>query len=283
MQNRLVLFGVAIAAIAAVVVLTLTLRPTASDAQGFEVPRTADGKPDLNGIWQAVNAANFDIQDHPASAGPFPVMLGASGAVPAGVGIVEGNEIPYTPAALEQKKANYETRMQVDPFDLKIGDPEAKCYMPGVPRANYMPFPFQIVQGTDKILIAYEFDYASRVVYMTDVGESPVDTWMGHSLGHWDGDTLVIDVSANMAETWFDRVGNFHSGQMKVTERWTRTSPDHLHYEATIDDPEVFTRTWKMSFPLYRRIEPNAEINEFRCVEFAEPFLLGTLSQPPLK
>ena len=243
----------------------------------------ADGTPDLNGIWQALNTANYDILDHPAGPGPFPHLLGASGAVPAGHGIVEGKELPYQPWALEEKQRNFETRMTVDPFDLTLGDPEAKCFMPGVPRANYMPYPFQIVQGTDKILIAYEFDQASRVVHLTDVGESPVDSWMGHSRGQWDGDTLVVDVTSNIADTWFDRVGNFHGGQMRVTERWTRTGPDHLRYEATIDDPEVFTRPWSMSFPLYRRVEEGAEINEFRCVEFAEPYLLGTLSNPPLK
>ena len=273
----------ALVAIAVVAIALRTAPPIVGQAPAFEVPRMADGAPDLSGIWQALNTANYNILDHPASPGPLPHLLGAIGAVPAGHGVVDGNELPYQPWALEQTQRNFETQLTVDPFDLTVGDPEAKCFMPGVPRANYMPYPFQIVQGTDKILIAYEFDHASRVVHMTDVGESPVDNWMGHSRGHWDGDALVVDVTSNIENTWFDRAGNFHSGQMRVTERWTRTGPDHLQYEATIDDPEVFTRPWTMSFPLYRRIEENAEINEFRCVEFAEPYILGTLSNPPLK
>ena len=272
--------------LAATAVVVIALHPAPAllaQAQTFEVPRLPDGAPDLNGIWQTLNTSNYDILAHPARPGPFPQLLGAIGAVPAGHGIVEGNELPYQPWALEHKQSNFDTRLHADPHDLTIGDPEAKCFMPGVPRANYMPFPFQIVQGTDQILIAYEFAHASRIIHMTDVGESPTNTWMGHSRGRWDGDVLVVDVTSNIADTWFDRVGNFHSEQMRVTERWTRTGPDHIYYEATIDDPEVFTRPWTMRFTLYRRIEDNAEINEFRCVEFAEPFILGTLSNPPLK
>ena len=270
----------------AFVAVALVLRiasPIVSQTPAYEMPRMEDGTPDLNGVWQVLNSANYDILGHPAGPGPMPQLLGAVGAVPAGHGIVEGNELPYRPEALEHKQRNFDTQLTVDPFDLTVGDPEAKCFMPGVPRANYMPYPFQIIQGTDTILIAYEFDYASRIVHMTDVGESPVDNWMGHSRGHWDGDTLVIDVTNNLANTWFDRSGNFHGGEMRVTERWTRISPEHLQYEATIDDPEVFTRPWTMSFPLYRRINEDAELNEFRCVEFAEPYILGTLSKPPLK
>ena len=237
-----------------VIAIALHTAPPIVGQTAVEVPDMADRTRDLSGIWQAVNTANHNILDHSASPGPFPHLLGAIGAVPAGRGIVEGKELPYQPWALEQRRRNFETRMTVDPLDLTVGDPEAKCFMPGVPRANYMPYPFQIIQGTDKILIAYEFDQASRVVHLTDVGESPVDSWMGHSRGRWDGDTLVVDVTNNIADTWFDRVGNFHSGQMRVTERWTRTGPDHLRYEATIDDPEVCSQPWSMSFPLYRRL-----------------------------
>lgn len=274
---------VALALVATVATALLPALPVLGQTPPVEVPRLADGTPDLNGIWQALNTANYDILDHPASPGPFPELLGAVGAVPAGRGIVDGNELPYREWALEQKRVNFDTRLSVDPLDLTVGDPEAKCFMPGVPRANYMPFPFQIIQGIGNVLIAYEFAHASRIVHMTDVGESPVDTWMGHSRGHWDGDTLVVDVTSQVADTWFDRAGNFHSADMRVTERWTRTGTDHLHYEATIDDPEVFTRPWTMRFPLYRRIEADAAIHEFRCVEFAEPFILGTLSNPPVK
>ena len=280
MFNRLITFSVI--SVVSIITMIIVAQPMIGQVSS-ETPRTVDGKPDLNGIWQSLNTANYDIQDHEANPGPFPHLLGAIGAVPAGHGIVDGDALPYQPWALEQKQKNFESRMIVDPNDFTIGDPEAKCFMPGVPRANYMPFPFQIIQSQDEILIAYEFDHTSRIVYMTEVGESPVDNWMGHSRGHWDGDTLVVDVTSNIGDTWFDRSGNFHSGQMHVTERWTRTGLDHINYEATIDDPEVFTEPWTMSFPLYRRVEENVEINEFRCVEFAEPFLLGTLSNPPLK
>ena len=279
MRTRSVVFLV----MGVVVVALQFMPPLAGQPSAPAVPRLEDGTPDLNGVWQVFNTANHDILDHPAGPGPLPHLLGAASAVPAGRGIVEGGELPYQPWALEQRQRNLETRLMVDPTDLTIGDPEAKCFMPGVPRANYMPYPLQIVQGVDAILIAYEFDYASRIVHMTDVGESPVEHWMGHSRGTWEGDTLVVDVTANIANTWFDRSGNFHSDQMTVTERWTRVGPDHLQYEATIDDPEVFTRPWTMSFPLYRRIGDDAEINEFRCVEFAEPYILGSLSNPPLK
>ena len=274
---------VALALMATVATALLPALPVLGQTPPVEVPRLADGTPDLNGIWQALNTANYDILDHPASPGPFPELLGAIGAVPAGRGIVDGNELPYQEWALQQKQVNFETRLSADPLDLTVADPEAKCFMPGVPRANYMPFPLQIIQGTDKVLIAYEFAHASRIVHMTDVGESPVDTWMGHSRGRWDGDTLVVDVTSQVADTWFDRAGNFHSADMRITERWTRTGIDHIHYEATIDDPEVFTRPWTMRFPLYRRVEADAAIHEFRCVEFAEPFILGTLSNPPVK
>lgn len=273
----------ALAAAATVPIAFLLALPAPGQTPPAELPRLADGTPDLNGIWQALSTANYDILDHPASAGPFPELLGAVGAVPAGRGIVDGNELPYREWALEQKRVNFDTRLSADPLDLTVGDPEAKCFMPGVPRANYMPFPFQIIQGIDKVLVAYEFAHASRIVHMTDVGESPVDTWMGHSRGRWDGDTLVVDVTSQVADTWFDRAGNFHSADMRVTERWTRTGIDHIQYEATIEDPGVFTRPWTMRFPLYRRVESDAAIHEFRCVEFAEPFILGTLSNPPIK
>jgi hypothetical protein len=155
--------------------------------------------------------------------------------------------------------------------------------MPGVPRATYMPFPFQIVQTPGDILIAYEFADASRVVYMNSTEESPVDSWMGWSRGRWDGETLVVDVTAFNDQTWFDSAGNFHSEALHVVERYTRTSPDHLLYEATIEDPKVFTRPWKIRLPLYRRIEANAQLNEFKCVEFVEELMYGHLRKGKVK
>jgi hypothetical protein len=250
-------------------VLTAADRPPV-----FRAPQTVDGKPDMNGIWQSLNTANWDIQGHAARPSQV-VALGAAGAVPAGLGVVEGNEIPYLPAAAAKKKENFENRL--------TADPENKCFLPGVPRATYMPFPFQIVQTPKHILIAYEFASASRIIYMGNAPESPVDTWMGHSVGHWEGQTLVVDVSSFNDQTWFDRAGNFHSEELHVVERYTPLSKDALTYEVTIEDPKVFSRPWKMSMPLYRRLEKNAQLLEFKCVEFAEELMYGPLRKQPAK
>jgi hypothetical protein len=233
-----------------------------------------------------MNTAHWDIQDHAAQPGPYPHLLGAAFYVPPGKGVVEGNDVPYQPWALEKKKENFAKRMVMDTEDLKVGDPEAKCYMPGVPRATYMPYPFQIVQGPDKILIAYEFAHTDRVIHLDKVDPGPylaVDTWMGHSEGRWEGDTLVVDVRGLIDQTWFDRAGNFHSEALHVVERYTPLGPDALMYEATLEDPKVFTRPWKMSMPVYRHLEKDAKIHEVQCVEFAEPFMYGSVSSPPLK
>ena len=280
MRNRVT--GTIITTAAVVAVFSLVVTPTAGQAPASKAPRTADGKPNLNGIWQALNTASWDIQGHAAQPGPV-VALGAIGAEPAGLGVVEGNEIPYLPAAAAKKKENFETRMKVDPFDRTLGDPELKCFMPGVPRATYMPFPFQIVQSTNRIMITYEFASSTRVIHMDKVAPSPVDTWMGHSVGRWDGDTLVVDVTSFNDQTWFDRAGNFHSDALHVIERYTPVSPDNLMYEATIEDPKVFTRPWKMSMPLYRRLDKNMQLLEFKCVEFAEPLMYGSISKQPSK
>jgi hypothetical protein len=259
------------AVIAGSAVLWLMTIPIASQSPASTAPRTADGKPNLNGIWQAVNSANWDIQDHPARQGPF--QFGALFSAPAGSGVVEGDTIPYQPWAALKKKDNFEKRF--------TEDPEIKCYLPGVPRATYMPFPFQIAQTPKYILMTYEFAGAARVVYMGSAPESPADMWMGHSVGRWDGDTLVVDVTSFNDRTWFDRAGNFHSEDLHVVERYTRVGPDVLSYEATIEDPKVFTRPWKVSMPLYRRLEKNAQLWEFNCVEFSEELLYGNLRKKP--
>src|SRR5262245_42872171 len=241
---------------------------TQSSSPGYQAPRAADGHPDLNGTWQAVNTANWDIQDHQARQGPV-TALGAAFSVPAGAGVVEGNDIPYQPWASEKKKQNAENWLTLDP--------EIKCYMPGVPRATYMPYPFQIVQTSNTILIAYEFASASRIVRMTKTEGAPIDSWMGWSRGDWNGETLVVDVTGFNDRTWFDRAGNFHSDALHVVERYTPVDASHLQYEATIEDPKVFTKPWKISTPLYRRVEPRAQRMEFKCVPFTEPLLYGPL------
>ena len=261
--------GLAASAAAALCALALA---APARAQSGQLPRTGDGRPDLTGIWQAAGAAHWDIEPHAAYASRTP-ETGAIGAAPGGLGIVEGGMIPYRPEAVAQKQRNFESR--------RTDDPEARCYLPGVPRATYMPFPFQIVQGTDKVFIGYEYANANRVVHMQDVPESPVDTWMGHSVGRWDGDALVVDVSAFNGQTWFDRAGNFHSSALHVVERYTPVTPHHLHYEATIDDPQTFTRPWKISLPLYRRMEAGMQLLEFKCIPFAEELLYGHLRWGP--
>jgi hypothetical protein len=235
-------------------------------APAYKIPRTPDGKPNLNGIWQALNTANWDIQGGAARAGQV-LALGAIGAVPGGLGVVEGDEIPYLPAALAKKKENFKNRL--------TADPEIKCYLPGVPRATYMPFPFQIVQNPNHILIAYEYDDAQRIIYMEKAPPSPTDFWMGSSVGRWEGDTLVVDVTSFNDQTWFDRAGDFHSDALHVVERYTPLNPDALTYEVTIEDPKVFSRPWKMTMPLYRRLEKNAQLLEFKCVEFVDELMYG--------
>lgn len=240
-----------------------------AQATDYKAPRTPYGNPDLNGIWQAIGAAHWDIEGHAARHGPI-VELGALGAIPAGLGIVEGGEIPYQDWAREKAEHNQENWIELDPA--------VKCYMPGIPRATYMPFPFQIVQTPDAVLVAYEFASASRVIYMNRPDfEAPFDTWMGHSRGNWEGETLVVDVSSQVPDTWFDSSGNHHTERVHVTERYTATGPNSLLYEATIEDPNVFTRPWKVSLPLYRRLEPNMQLLEFKCVEFAEELMYGHL------
>ena len=252
---------------------------------GYRPARAADGHPDLNGIWQAMVTANWDLEDHEAQPGPHPELSGAYGAGPAGQSIVEGGEIPYKPEALARRKANVENRLTVDVSEDKTwharGDPEMKCYLPGVPRATYMPFPFQIVQGTNPyILIAYEFTSATRIIRMDWKQNAPTDSWMGWSRGRWEGDALVVDVTGQREETWFDRAGNFHSDALHVVERYTPVSPYHMMYEATIEDPNIFTRPWKISFPLYRRMEKNLQLLEFKCVPFTEELLFGKFRKP---
>jgi hypothetical protein len=252
--------------------LTFFLAAPALAADGFAPPRTADGKPDFNGIWQTIGSAHYDIEPHAADFPPLPV-LGAVGAIPAGLGIVVGGEIPYLDGA--------RTVQQENRADWLARDPLVKCYMPGVPRANYLPFPFQIVQSPAHIVMAYEFASASRIVYMDQPDfEAPILSWMGHSRGHFEGDTLVIRVTDQVPDTWLDHAGNHHSESLVVTERYTHVGPNTLMYEATLEDPVVYSRPWTIRFPLYRRLDENMQLLEFKCVEFTEELLYGHLRKP---
>ncbi len=268
--NRRATLLAAIAAGAAVLASFAPAKPaSAADPQH---PAKIAGKPNLNGVWQAITSAYWNLEDHSASGLSNFWQLGAIAAVPAGQSIVDGDgKIPYLPAKLAQRDENRAGWPKTDP--------EAKCYMPGVPRATYMPYPFQIVQGDGDILFVYEFASANRIVHMAKHQEPPVDSWMGWSNGHWEGDTLVIEVTGNNDQSWFDRAGNYHSDQLKVTERYTLKDENHIQYEATIEDPQTFSRPWKISLPLYKRIEPNAQLLEFKCVEFSEELLYGDLTK----
>jgi len=253
-------------------VVTILLAASSAVAQtsnSDSTPRAWDGNPDIAGIWQAIGTAHWNIQDHGASAG-LP-ELGALGAVPPGQGIVVGDEIPYQAWALEKRQENWDNRQSTDP--------EAKCYLPGVPRATYLPYPFQILQGTNKIMVVYGYAAANRTIHMDKENpeSAPLDTWMGRSHGYWDGDTLVVDVQGFNGEAWFDRAGNFASSSLKVTEHYTLIGPNAMMYEATLEDSTVFTRPWQISMPLYRRLEENAQVIEYKCVEFSEELLYGHL------
>ena len=257
MRYRVLTAGAVIVVASAVSLIGQTAAPR---AKGYVPPRTAYGQPDLQGIWQVLNTAAWDIQDHSEARYPG---LPARFSLPAGQGVVEGNEIPYQPWAATKRAENHTSRA--------TADPEAKCYLPGVPRITYMPYPFQILQFRDRVVILYEHLHATREIY-TD-GSShpniPVEFWLGDSRGRWEGATLVVDVTNFTDQTWFDRAGNFHSAALHVVERYTRTGPDHLRYDVTIEDPKVFTRPWKMSMPLYRRQESNVQILENECYALA--------------
>lgn len=238
-------------------------------AQSNELSRRADGTPDISGIWQALNNANWNLEGQVASQGPVE-NLGAIGAVPPGQTVVEAGTIPYQAAALSQRSENFNNR--------RTQDPEAKCFMPGIPRATYMPQPFQIFQTDSDIMMVYQFAGAVRTVFMSGHMEAPIDSWMGWSNGRWEDDTLVIEVTG-LNPNWLDRAGNYYSNTAKVTERYTPISPFHLNYEVTIEDPDVYDEAWTISMPLYRRVEENARLYDFKCPEFAEEIMYSHLSK----
>jgi len=238
-------------------------------AENDSVPRTSDGKPDFNGIWQAIGSAHWNIEPRAADFGPV-VELGAIGAIPGSLGIVEGGLIPYTAEARAKQQENRADWLALDPV--------VKCYMPGIPRATYLPFPFQIIQSPDHVVMAYEFASASRIVYMDRPDfEAPIFSWMGHSRGRIEGDSLVIDVSDQVPDTWLDHAGNHHSDALRVTERYTHLGPNTLMYEATLEDPNVYSSAWTLKLPLYRRLDENMQLLEYKCVEFTEELIYGHL------
>lgn len=224
--------------------------PTQGSSSGATVPRTAEGKPDLSGIWQVLGTAAWNIQDHSAEKG-----------VPAGQGVVEGNVIPYVPSALETRNEHFKNRL--------TADPETKCFQPGMPRIMYMPYPFQIVQTPGYIGLLFEYNHTIRHLrFDGEHPEGPIEWALGDSRASWDRDTLAVDTVHFGSETWFDRAGNFHSDAMHLVERFALLDRDHLNYEVTVEDPKVFSRPWKMTMPFYRRIEKNLQILEYVCQSF---------------
>jgi hypothetical protein len=289
-RSGLVTVAAAIGLVALMPLFSLGCGPTGSQAQAPAIPRLQGTPyPNMSGVWQALNEANWDLEAHTArtarvlhagvpSGSPVPdapvLALGATGGIPGSLGVVVGGTIPYKPEALAKKKDNFEHSL--------ARDPEVKCLLPGVPRAAYMPYPFQITQSNTKVMMAYGFSNAGRTIHLDQVDDPGIESWMGHSLGKWEGDTLVVTVTNLNDQTWFDRAGNHHSANMKVTERYTMTSPSHILYEATIDDPAVFTQPWTIRMPLYKRLEENAQVFEYRCVEMVEELIYGHLRKEQL-
>jgi len=241
-----------------------------SSEPSIAAPVISSDPPDLSGIWQTMNTASWNLEGHTASKMPVTNILGALGGIPAGMSVVEGGKIPYLPEALEKRDQNRSDWTNLDPV--------AKCYIPGVPRSTYMPWPFQILQTDTEIFVAYEFGSNSRTIFMDRPGtEAPLPSWMGYSLGHWEGETLVVNVTKQVPDTWLDASGNYHGPNLVVEERYTLIDENHMQYEATIDDPDVFSRPWKIKIPLYRRMEDGARLLEYKCVEFGEDLLYDHL------
>ena len=228
--------------------------PAASAAQGAKpaaLPRTADGKPNLHGIWQVRNRAAYGLEDHVARHG-----------MPAGRSVVEGGTIPYQDWALEKRDENFANRVKLDPLN--------ECFLPGLPRIMYMEFPFQIFQTPTHIGITFEWTQVFRLIYTNGSKHvQDIEFWMGDPRGRWEGDTLVVEVTNFNDKTWFDMAGNFHSEALKVEERFTMLDADTIRYEATMTDPKVFTRPWTISMPLYRH-KDMPRLLEYQCQAEAE-------------
>jgi len=211
----------------------------------YKPPRTADGKPDLQGIWMARNSAAFNVEE-----------------------IAEGGKIPYLPQALEREaKAD-----RVDPLE--------HCAMPGVPRITYMPFPIEIMQRPGFVVFLYEYLHNHRVIQTTPREHlDGIDLFLGDSIARYEGDTLVIDVTSLGSRTWLDSARHTHSDQLHVVERYTRTGQDTIEYEATLNDPQTYSAPWKIRMPLHRITEAGFELREQECPEGDN----GRAIQPPYR
>jgi len=225
-----------------VIVCLLSTQVLAADKK---IPRLSNGKPDFSGIWQTTSAADYDLEPHSNRKD-----------APPSAGIVEGNFIPYLPKALEQKQKNFAAR--------DSADPALKGYTLGVPRGIYYPEPFQIFQRKQDLLLVHQFGHSVRTIHTdsTDHPKDPYDWWLGDSRGHWEGDTLVVDVKHFNDKTWFDRAGNFHSDALHVIEKWSFLDPNTIEYKATIEDKNVFSQPWNINVILHRHREKNFQLIE---------------------
>jgi len=257
-----------------VMATTTWFAASAAQAQQLDRPATISGHPNFNGVWQAMNTAYWNLEGHSVEGfGKDFWQLGAIAVIPAGRSVLRGGgTIPYLPETLKKRDENRSK--------WPAADPEAKCYMLGVPRVTYQNFPFQIFQGDDDLLMVYPFAATNRIVYMKDHSDLPVDSWMGKSNGAWEGDVLVVTTTSQNGKSWLDRAGNFATNQLKVTERFKLLDVNHIWYEATLEDPQTFSRPWTIEMPLYRLIDNNAQLLEHKCVSVTDMLLYRDLLQP---
>lgn len=259
-MKRRVLSGLPLILAAALLCAMLVPLVAQTPAPAFRAARTPDGQPNIMGIWQSMSTAHYDVEPH-----------GASMGVPAGVGVIvdpADGKIPYRPEALAKRNENFRNRAKLDPH--------SKCYKPGTPHMVYLPFPFQIVQTPSQVTILSEYMHNTRHIYLTRKSHWPpdsVDLWNGDSVGHFEGDVFVTDVANFNGQAWLDRAGNFHSDELKVTERFRLIDADTLQYEATLNDPRTYTRPWTMRLLLYRHKEPRFRILEYECHAYRDDAL----------
>ncbi|HXX44419.1 MAG TPA: hypothetical protein VEJ38_06800 [Candidatus Acidoferrales bacterium] len=213
----------------------------------YSPPKLPDGTPDFRGIWQAQTSAYVNIEGG-AGAGKSVVVDPADG------------KIPYLPDALKQRAKNYQNRATADPAE--------NCFQAGVPRTMLLARPFQIAQSVGHLAIVYTDDHAYRIVLPSLIPhDDGIDFFMGDSRGHWERNTLVVDVTDLGDQTWLDAAGNYHSDQLHVVERYTMLGPDTMKYEATMDDSMVYARPWTIRVLLYRDKAPGARIEEDECID----------------
>ena len=227
--------------------------PRGSQRGSKPIPRAADGKPDLSGIWVATGALRLMVGEEATRA------ILAADAASGRPAAPPAEPPPYNPAA-EAQRQEFLARRGID-------DPMALCYLSGVPRISFRPLPFQIVQLPAQVILLYEVHHAFRII-PTDGRPHPDDvepSFLGDSVAHWEGGTLVVDVTSFNLKTWLSGVGTIHSEKLHVTERYTRDTYDTIRYEVTLEDPDVFTKPWHMQETF--RLRPNERLREYECIE----------------